>query len=319
MLKNVPQEINVSGNEFNVLNDVIDTLRFRGSIFFHSNLSAPWGMSLPLVSSPRFHVALEGGFHIGAGGRQVQVKPMDIVMIPNGEMHWIADQVGSELVASESAGVACDLGKPFFQQGDTTHRIMCGIVEYDEVITHPIISALPPVFHLSDIESDDNIWMTVKLIDAEIVRTNSKRNIIIDRLSEVLFIQLLTRHVNENDHLVGFFSALREPRFKKVLQLIHQNPQTQWSLDIIGDTVGMSRATLLRKFKAELGVSPMMYVNNWRMAKAHQLLKYSSLSLDDIADVIGFSGSRTFRSAFQRHFGFTPSVLRKSKLECQSS
>ncbi len=274
MLKKVPQEINVPREEFDVLNDVIDTLRFRGSIFFHSNLSAPWGMSFPPVSSPRFHVALEGGFHIGAGGRQVQVHPMDIVLIPNGEMHWIADQEGRELVESESAGVACDLGKPFFQQGDTTHRIMCGVVEYDEVITHPIISALPPVFHLSNVESEDNIWMTVKLIDAEIVRTNSKRNIIIDRLSEVLFIQLLTRYVSENDHLVGFFSALREPRFKKILQLIHQNPQTQWSLDIIGDAVGMSRATLLRKFKAELGVSPMTYVNGWRMAKAHQLLKY---------------------------------------------
>ncbi len=316
MLKNVAYQLKCPTSEFNVLDDVIDTLRFRGSIFFHSCLAAPWGMSLASIAMPRFHIAMAGGFTIGAGGRNIDVEPMDIVMVPDGGMHWIADQVGRELVPSEQAGDACALGSPLFQQGKITNKVMCGLVEYDEAIKHPILSALPSIIQLSNIKSNDNIWMTVKLIDAEINRTKSKKNSIIDRLTEVLFIQLLNNYIDKNEHLTGFLSALKEPRLNKILQLIHQHPERQWTLDIISDAAGMSRATLQRKFTTGIGVSPMAYISRWRMAKAYQLLKYSNLSLEDIAEVIGFSDARTLRHAFKEQYGETPSQFR-NKLRVQ--
>ncbi|MDX2367072.1 MAG: AraC family transcriptional regulator [Colwellia sp.] len=316
MLKNVAHQLKCPISEFNVLDDVIDTLRFRGSIFFHSSLAAPWGMSLSSTIMPRFHIALEGGFYVGAGASNINVEPMDIVMIPGGDLHWIADEIGSELVPSEQAGDACALGMPLFQQGEITNKIMCGIVEYDEAIEHPILSALPSIIQLSNIQSNDNIWMTVKLIDAEIKRANNKKNSIIDRLTEVLFIQLLNSFIEKNDHLSGFLSAIKEPRLNKILQLIHQHPERQWTLDIISDVVGMSRATLQRKLKAAIGVSPMFYISRWRMAKAYQLLKHSNLSLEGIADVIGFSDARTLSHAFKDHYSDTPNQFRK-KLERQ--
>jgi AraC-like DNA-binding protein len=313
MLKEVSRQLNDRETGFSVLDDVMDTLRVRGSIFFHSSLAAPWGMSLSPITRPRFHIALEGGFFIGTEDTQISVEPMDIVMLPNGDMHWIADQLNRELVPSERAGEACELGMPFFQNGEITNRLMCGLVDYEDAISHPIISALPKIFHLSDIQDEDNIWSTVKLIDAEVHRINATKSIIIDRLTEVLFIQLLQNYVSKNEHLTGFLAALQEPRLAQVLQLIHENPEEHWTLDIFSDRAGMSRATLQRKFKAGLGVSPMTYLGRWRVSKAYQLVKYSSLSLDSIADSIGFSDARTLRTAFARHFGFTPSALRKGK------
>ena len=314
MLKDVIDPLKHSASQFNVLDDVIDTLRLRGSIFFHSSLAAPWGMSLESREVPRFHIALEGSFFMGAQKKEIRVQPMDIVMLPHGDMHWIADETNRELVPSAQAGEACSLGTPLFQQGQITNRVMCGVVEYDKAINHPILSALPGVFHLSNIKEDDSIWVTVELIDSEITASNSRTNSIIDRLTEVLFIKLINRYVSENEHLSGFFAALGNPRLKKILQLIHEHPEKQWSIEIISEEVGMSRATLQRKFKAELGVSPMTYVSRWRLAKAYQLLNYSSLTLEDIAQNIGFGDARTFRNAFSRHYGFTPSELRKNKV-----
>jgi AraC-like DNA-binding protein len=314
-LKKVSDPLNFAPLTFNVLEDVIDTLRFRGSIFFHSSLAAPWGMSLSTQQAPRFHIALEGGFYIGAGESQFKVNAGEIVMIPDGNMHWIADQLETQLVPSEQAGEACSLGMPLFQQGHITNRVMCGIVEYNEAISHSITSALPPVFHLKDIKPDDSIWMTVKLIDAEMVNTNSKKSIVVDRLTEVLFIKLLTRYIDESQNLSGFFAALRNPRLNKILQLIHQNPEKSWSLETMGNLVGMSQATLKRKFKADLGVSPMTYVNHWRMAKACQSLLNTNFSLEKIAENIGFADARTFRNAFGRHYGISPSAWRKQHIE----
>jgi AraC-like DNA-binding protein len=314
MLKDVSHRLNLATAETDVLDDILDTLRFRGGIFFHSSLAAPWGMSLMSSATPRFHVALEGGFYIGTSDSEVAVKPMEIVMLPSGDKHWIADKENRKLIPSEQAGDACELGQPLFQQGDITNRLMCGIVEYDDAISHPIISALPSIFHLSDINDKDSIWMTVQLIDQEINRSGSKIDTIIDRLTEVLFIQLLRQYISENSHLTGFLAALREPRIGKILQLIHKSPEVDWTLDMISEEVGMSRATLQRKFKSELDISPITYLNRWRIAKAYQLVKHSSQSLDRVADSIGFSDARTLRTAFQRQYGITPSELRRQSL-----
>jgi AraC-like DNA-binding protein len=312
MLKEGPEPLKNSDSNFNVLDDVLDTLRFRGSIFFHSSLAAPWGMSLSSHSPPRFHIALEGGFYVGAGQDQVAVGTRDIVILSEGREHWIADQPGRKLVPSAQAGDACELGRPLFQEGGITNRLMCGLVEYDDASSHPIISVLPPIFHLSGIHAADNIWLTVQQIDAEIVRSQSRKNLVIDRLAEVLCIQVMHRYTSENQHLEGFLLALKDPRLARILQLIHQHAEHHWTLDTLGAAAAMSRATLQRRFKDAVGQSPMSYLGQWRMSRAYQLLKYSNASLDDIAAMIGFADARTLRTAFQREYQLTPSELRKS-------
>jgi len=86
---------------------------------------------------------------------------------------------------------------------------MCGIIEYDEAIEYPILSALSSIIQLSNIQSNDNIWMIGKLIDAEINRKSNKKNSIIDRLTEVLFIQLLNSSIEKNDHLQVSYPLLQ--------------------------------------------------------------------------------------------------------------
>ncbi len=80
-------------DRFDVLGDVLETLRFRGTIFFNSELAAPWGMSLEPVGIPRFHVALSGSCYVGSNENDaVAVQEMGIIMLPTGKSHWIADQ-----------------------------------------------------------------------------------------------------------------------------------------------------------------------------------------------------------------------------------
>ena len=313
MIKKVSNRINKNELKFNVLGDILDALRFRGSIFFRSNLAAPWGMSLGKVNYPRFHIALSGDFYIGTNTSDdtaIQVKQMDIVMLPHGNLHWIADQTHRKLTPSEEASYACELGSPLFQQGEITNRLICGQVCFDSESMHPVINTLPAVVHFTDIKLNDPIWMTVSLIDTELHKTDGSQTSIIDRLTEVLFLQLLSKYVNENNEITGFFAALRNQRIHKTLEYIHDKPQDQWSLELLGEQVGMSRATLARQFKKAVGIPPMTYLHNWRMMKAHYLLKNSSHSLDQIAELVGFSTARTLNKAFQRYYGFTPNELR---------
>lgn len=88
-----------------VLGDNLEILRFRGSIFFRSDPADPWGMSLPRMGIPRFHIALSGECFVGAGDhRSIKVGESEIVTVPNGDSHWIADSPGRELVPGARIG-----------------------------------------------------------------------------------------------------------------------------------------------------------------------------------------------------------------------
>jgi AraC-like DNA-binding protein len=302
--------------DFDLLSDILETLRFRGSIFFRSELAAPWGMSLSEIGCPRFHIALSGDCFIGTGTHpSIQVGESDILMLPNGDSHWIADSPGRELVPSERAGLACQLGDPLFQQGDITHRLMCGLVRFDKGAAHPILDALPAMMHFPALESGGPIWSIVSLIDAELRSQHSTHSRIADRLTEVLFLQLLKHYVGQSEQTIGFLAALRDRRVYRALTLIHNAPEFEWTLSALGDEVGMSRATLVRRFQDIVGVAPMAYIMDWRLMKAHELVKHTMQPLEQIAQATGFASARTLSRAFKRHYGFTPHEMRRSHLE----
>lgn len=312
-LNRMPERLNPEP-QFDVLGDVLETLRFRGSLFFSSELAAPWGISLSEMGIPRFHIVLSGECFVGSGDREVvKAGGADIVMLPNGSSHWIADKPGRQLVSSARAGEACELGSPLFQQGEITNRLMCGLVQYDQGASHPILDALPDIMHFSMLESAGPVWSVVKLIDAEMQSNQNRFSRITDRLTEVLFLQLLNHYLRENEDASGFLAALRDRRVYRALSLIHKEPAFNWTLSSLGDRVGMSRATLVRRFQEVIGMPPMAYIADWRLMKAHSLIKYSAMPFEQVADVTGFASAGTLSRAFRRQYGCTPNELRRKE------
>lgn len=304
----------ISEDGFDILGDILETLRFRGSIFFRSDLAAPWGMSLDQEDFPRFHIALSGDCYVGASEKDaVKISQSEIIMLPGGDSHWIADQPGRMLVPSSRAGEACELGNPLFQQGEITNRLICGLVRFESTSSHPFLDSLPGMLHFPELQASDPIWMTVTLIDGEMQRLQGKGGPIIDRLTEVLFLQLLNCHIAESEKAIGFLAALKNRRILRALTLIHAEPDFDWSLESLGERVGMSRATLVRHFQSAVGVAPMKYITNWRIIKAFNLIKYTSTPLEQIADTVGFASARTLSRAFHRHYDFTPKEVRTNK------
>ena len=315
----MPDRLN-NDPSFDVLGDVLDTLRFQGSIFFRSELAAPWGMQLETAGFPRFHVSLSGDCFVGDEDDQVfKVEEMGIVMLPTGNSHWIADQPGRKLIPSARAGEACELGDPYFQQGEITNRLMCGIVNYDQESPHPLLNSLPEILNFPRFAVGEPIWSTVTLIDAEMRRADGRGGTIVDRLTEVLFLQLLNNYAEQNHEVAGFLIALRDRRLQSALTLIHRDPAFDWTLASLGEQVGMSRATLVRHFRDAIGVAPMTYIQNWRIMKAYNLIKHTSTPLEQVAESVGFGSARTLSKSFQRQYACTPNELRRRMQEADST
>ncbi|PKF50781.1 AraC family transcriptional regulator [Enterovibrio nigricans] len=296
---------------FNLLADILETLKFRGTIFFSSALSAPWGISLEKLGYPRFHITLRGECYVGTHQDAfLRAKEMDIFLLPNGDAHWIADNPSNKKTPSERAVNACELDSPLFQQGPTTHKLICGMVQFDEGLSHPIMDALPSVIHVEGIRHDSAIWRLVELIDAEIREAGSINSPVADRLTEVLFLKLLQFHVDEHQSTFGFLRAIRDKRIHQALSYLHENPARDWTLEELGKEVGMSKATLVRHFQDAVGVAPMTYLNHWRRLKAYHALRYTNDSMDKIAVSLGFTSGRTLSRSLVRELGLSPAEIR---------
>jgi AraC-like DNA-binding protein len=75
---------------------------------------------------------------------------------------------------------------------------------------------------------------------------------------------------------------------------------------------GLSEASTGNLVKKFSGKSFFEYVDQKRMKKAYVLLTESDITVNDIAQKCGFALSNSFYKSFKRHFGFPPTVLRRT-------
>lgn len=88
------------------------------------------------------------------------------------------------------------------------------------------------------------------------------------------------------------------------------------SLQSISEHTHMSTRTLNRKFKKNLGISPMAWLANIRIKKAQIWLETTSLSIEQIATATGFNSATSFRDNFKLSLGVTPTHWRKNYKSC---
>ncbi|HWV15413.1 MAG TPA: helix-turn-helix domain-containing protein [Cellvibrio sp.] len=78
----------------------------------------------------------------------------------------------------------------------------------------------------------------------------------------------------------------------------------------LAERFGMSTRTLNRRFKAALGVSPLDFLQEIRVNIAKDLLKTSNLSINEIADKVGYQDTSFFTALFKKHLATTPLAYR---------
>lgn len=81
------------------------------------------------------------------------------------------------------------------------------------------------------------------------------------------------------------------------------------TVDRAARDMGVSEAVLQRRCNLHLGCSFIAYLNNWRLARAHELILGGSYNMAEIADRIGIGGPSYFTYCFRRRYGITPKHL----------
>jgi AraC-like DNA-binding protein len=97
---------------------------------------------------------------------------------------------------------------------------------------------------------------------------------------------------------------------RRAMSYIHEHYAEPLTREQIARYINISPDYLTDCFHKELGLTPMAYLNRYRIRQARDLLVNSDLKITQIAFAVGFSESAHFTRTFQREVGVTPRAYR---------
>lgn len=304
------------------LSQILDVLKLKGSIYFHTDFHRPWGIKVPASSKViRFHMAMRGEcwFRIDGVETPIFMSTNDLIVIPHGVSHEIVDnENGNAIAIDDLVNTTGSLENGTLRSGDGRDsrpcQLICGHFEFEEGASHPLLSALPEYMHFKNTQDVHSHWFetAMRFMSSEILSSQAGTDAIVHRLAEIIFIHAIRNYVGERGDDAGFIAAVLDANLARCLSKIHSEPAQKWTVASLASTAGMSRTIFAERFKSLIGMTPMEYVTRWRMQQARRQLIKSDMTLSDIVIESGYGSEAAFTRAFKRYFDLTPGQMRRS-------
>lgn len=121
--------------------------------------------------------------------------------------------------------------------------------------------------------------------------------------------------------ICSFCTAIRDMKtnqysglVQSVLYEMEHHFQEDISLDALANELAVSKNYLIKRFKTEVGATPVQYLTNFRLERAVMLLAEHTLSVQDIANAVGIPDSNYFTKLFKKAYDVTPLQYRKGRI-----
>ncbi|GAC1608168.1 MAG: AraC family transcriptional regulator [Ramlibacter sp.] len=219
-----------------------------------------------------------------------------------------------ELVGAAGGGFAITQPSLLFLPRPDAHRliaderlgadVVCASIEFAGGLQNPIVDSLPAMVlvPLAELPAAEPL---LALLYREAFAGLSGRQAALDRLCELLLIQLLRHCIDNRLTDGGTLSGLADPRLSKALAALHGDPARPWKLGEMAALAGMSRARFASHFRAVTGATPADHLTSWRIVVAQQLLK-AGRPLKHVVTDVGYGSASAFARAFLRKVGKSP-------------
>ena len=155
--------------------------------------------------------------------------------------------------------------------------------------SNPVIAALPPLLRISLRECEPFDWIesSMRFAIQEIVQGRLASSPLMSRLSELLLVEALRKHIEENEPDYGWLGGFRDRQMGKALSTLHRDLAQSWTVDMLAKEAAMSRTAFSTRFSELTGMSPMRYVSDWRMRAAQSHLMDGDHTIAGIAAKVG--------------------------------
>lgn len=230
---------------------------------------------------------------------------------PVGHIHWLKSgqvtvhRLGLSPLSVEQSSV-------IFVPGPTAHtltsengaELVCAKFEFGQRYNNPL-TMIQPAIIVVPIAEVPEIEVVHGLLMDEAFSDRCGKSLAASQLLQY-FLLILFRHlIKTNAVPVGPLKALGDERLLRAVTSIHRDPGQNWTLERLAEIATMSRATFARKFREQMGVTPLDYLTQWRMTVAQSLIA-QGVPIKSIAPQVGYTSASVLTRVFTQQMGKSP-------------
>lgn len=287
------------------LGEIVSLLRPRITFTKIASGGGPWRMRKESDGHLFYCAVVAGGCRLQVDGREAIILGLnDFVLMPAAENFTMSSlHPGAENTPlSEPSRLASGeywLGA-LDQLADV--RSLVGHCTFASPDAALLLSLMPDVVH---VKGEQRLATLVALLGEEAQVTRPGQDVVLGHLLEVMLIEAF-RSSAEIGVSPGLLRGLMDERLAIAIRRMHQAPSGTWTIDELAREAGLSRSAFFAQFSRTVGVSPMTYLLNWRMALAKELLRRGDCNVAEVAGRVGYRSASSFSVAFAKHVGMPP-------------
>lgn len=314
-----------SSQSVDVLTDLLQRSRARGAAFSRTTGHGEWGLRFPGGAvALAVHAVVEGEVHIWTAdpAQSVRLLGGDLALVREPPAQHLAHAPGASCrpsaeVMTAGTGVSdrIELGCP---ADGPAANFFCGAYRFDGDLHRTLLDALPPLLHVRP-PAGSMLRATLDLLAGEMLRDEPGQQTLLDRLLDVALVQIIRDHFATGAAAApAWFRASADERIGAALRAMHADPAHPWTVAELARRAALSRSAFARQFTDLLGMAPLSYLNDWRMALARERLRDGEDRLAAIATSLGYASEFSFAAAFKRRHGIAPGRWRRDVRDRQT-
>ncbi|MFC6083267.1 AraC family transcriptional regulator [Sphaerisporangium aureirubrum] len=302
------------------MSDVLTLLNIRGAYSSRFEATGRWALRFRGFQHIKIGAMVSGHCWVTVEGEPpVRLSPGDCYLLAGGRPYQVAGELGVEP----------EDGHAVYERSPTVRNVryaagpddrdgppdvlVGGSITLDDVTAALLLDCLPPIARIPAAGAPARALRPVlRMLADETAAEPLGAAVMIEHLTQILFIQALRAHLVAAEHVPGWLGALSHPRIGAALTLIHQQATRRWTVAGLAAEVGMSRSSFAERFKALVGLAPLDYLLHWRIRSAAEALRGGDRTVASVAAEWGYSSESAFSNAFKRVTGLPPARYRAS-------
>jgi AraC-like DNA-binding protein len=302
-----------SSHLVDVLTDMLQRSRAHGAAFSHSTAYGEWGVRFPPGAQLAIHGIL-GGEAFAWTDRPEEARRVlsgDVVLVRGPARHYMGHAPAADVVPFKGHPASAlpsgsALRMAFGSGSGHPTTFFCGAYRFEGDLCEGLLAGLPGLTVVRP-RAGSSLRATLDVFAAELLQEAPGQQALLDSMLDVILVQALREQLAADlDAAPAWFRAMADPAVGAALRAIHADPQRDWTVAGLAAEASLSRATFARRFTRLLGLAPLAYVTDWRMALACEQLRAGHTGLAAIAHSVGYASDFSFAAAFKRHHGIAP-------------
>lgn len=305
-----------------VFDDLIRGVRARGSLFGSSTHAPPWSLHF-VDGAPLTLCTVLGasGWIVPEHGEPEPLGAYETIVVRGPGTFSFVDALdtaaepilcGESCASPEQGGTRHRLGwHDHTETGSGATTLIVGAYPVRGEISRRLLEALPVVLRVEAGGTGDAV---LDHLAAEVAIDAPGQQLVLDRLLDWMLVCTLREWFDRpGGQPPTWWAAQRDPVAGDALRLLHAEPAAPWTVSSLAERIGVSRATLAKRFTDLVGEPPLTYLTRWRMTLAADLLvEQTATTIADIAGAVGYNDPFGFSAAFKRVRGVNPSDFRRA-------